>query len=298
MGRIDSRVLRAARLAGATLLAVGAVDVVLRGHSLTRNEEGAILLAAGAALLGFHIILARTGDAATPDALLAAALAVPLIPIGSAILAFSPSTAPDFQGDLFSPYREAGSVGLIAAAFAYAATYLVTRHPRWVLVCVLALGFGGEFRTAAPIPLIGVASESWKPALTLTGCAAVATLAAIIWRAVGDGERLNLLVGAAVLFAAASQARAGVGGTADASRDIFLGAILAAQVGIAWYRTTPAVGVGVVVSGGMLAASLAQRSGLIGVALALAGAALAAGTMLWERRSGGGPAAEPPASAA
>jgi hypothetical protein len=47
MGRIDPRWLRAARIAGAALVAVGAFDVVLRGHSLSRNEEGGILLAAG-----------------------------------------------------------------------------------------------------------------------------------------------------------------------------------------------------------------------------------------------------------
>ena len=63
MGRIDLRWLRAARLAGATLVAVGAFDVVLRGHSLSRNEDGAILLAAGAALLALHVVLARRGGA-------------------------------------------------------------------------------------------------------------------------------------------------------------------------------------------------------------------------------------------
>jgi hypothetical protein len=37
MGRIDPRGLRAARVAGAALVALGAVDVVLRGHNPSRN---------------------------------------------------------------------------------------------------------------------------------------------------------------------------------------------------------------------------------------------------------------------
>ena len=126
MGPIDLRWLRAARLAGATLLAVGAFDVVLRGHSLSRVEEGAILLVAGAALLALHIVFVRRDDPPAPDALVAAALAVPLLPIGIAILAYSPSAATDFSADIFGGYRDAASVGMIVAAAAYAAAYLVT----------------------------------------------------------------------------------------------------------------------------------------------------------------------------
>ena len=101
-----------------------------------------------------------------------------------------------------------------------------------------------------------------------------------------------------MLLTAAALSRAGSGGS-DATRDLFLTAVVAAELGIAWWRTTPAVATGVVVSGGILAASLAQRSGWIGIAAALAGAALAGGATLWARRSaGGGPAAEPPAAAA
>ncbi len=296
MGRIDPRPLRAARLAGAALVAVGAFDVVLRGHSLSRNAEGAILLTAGAALLVLHVVLLRRGGG-SPDALLAAALAVPLIPIGVAILAFSPNTGHDFSNDIFGSYRDAASVGLIVAAVAYAAAYLVTRHPRWVLVGALALGFGAEFQSAAPIPIVGVAPESWTPAVILAVAAAVAAAAAVAWRTPGGGERLNLLVAAAVLLAAASQSRSGSSGS-DAGRDLFLSAILAAQVAVAWWRVTPAVAAAVVVSGGTLAASLAQRSGLIGVAAALAGAALVGAALVRDRRTGGGPAGEPPAAAA
>ena len=90
MGRIDPRCLRAARLAGATLVAVGALDVVVRGSSLSRNEDGAILLAAGVALLGLHVVLSRRGGRDSTDALLAAALAVPFVPVGVALLAYSP----------------------------------------------------------------------------------------------------------------------------------------------------------------------------------------------------------------
>jgi hypothetical protein len=299
MAPIDLRWLRAARLAGATLLAVGAFDVVLRGHRLSRREEGAILVVAGAVLLALHIVFVRRDDRATPDALLAAALAVPLLPIGIAILTYSPSATTDFNTDIFGAYRDAASVGLIVAAAAYAAAYLVTRHPRWVLVFALALGFGAELRSAAaPIPIVGAAPETWTPAIILAAAAAVAAVLAIAWRSAHGGERLNLLVAAAVLLTVASLSRAGSGGS-DAARDLFLSAVVAAELGIAWWRTTPAVATGVVVSGGMLAASLAQRSGWIGVVAALAGATLAGGATLWARRSaGGGPAAEPPAAAA
>ena len=96
MGRIDPRWLRAARLAGATLMAVGAVDVVVRGSSLSRNEDGAILLAAGVALLALHVVLSRRGGRDSTDALLAAALAVPFVPVGVALLAYSPPSAASF----------------------------------------------------------------------------------------------------------------------------------------------------------------------------------------------------------
>jgi hypothetical protein len=300
MGRIDPRWLRAARIAGAALVAVGAFDVVLRGHSLSRNEEGGILLAAGLGLLVMHVVLIRMGGRRASDAQLAAALAVPLIPIGVAILAYSPPSGPGFDGDIFGSFRDAASVGLIVAAFAYAAAYLITRHPRWVLVVALAIGFGCEFQSAAPIPIVGVASDSWTPAVILAAVAAVAGVVAIAWRTSDGGEPLNLLVAAAVLLAAASQARAGSGGTAAAGRDLFLTAILAAQLAIAWWRTTPAIAAGVVVSGGTLATSLALRSGWLGVAAVLAGAALVGAATVWGTRSpsGGEPAALPPAPAA
>ena len=156
MGRIDPRWLRAARLAGATLVAVGALDVVVRGSSLSTNEDGAILLAAGAALLALHVVLTRHGGRASTDALLAAALAVPFVPVGVALLAYSPPSAASFftsGGDLLSPYRDAASAGLIVAAIAFAGTYALTRHPRWVLVVALALGFGAELQSAAPVPI-------------------------------------------------------------------------------------------------------------------------------------------------
>ena len=149
MGRIGLRWLRAARIAGATLVAVGAFDVVLRGHSLSRNEDGAILLAAGAALLALHVVLARSGDRDSADALLAAALAVPFIPVGVALLAYSPPSAASLfgsGGDILSPIRDAASTGLFVAALAFAGAYALTRQPRWVLVVALAIGFGAEFR--------------------------------------------------------------------------------------------------------------------------------------------------------
>ena len=295
MGRIDRRVLAAARLAGVALVALGAVDIVLRGHSLSRDEGGAILLGAGAALLVLHVVLARQGDGRASDAQLAAGLSVPLIPIGVALAAFSPPSEPFGQ----EPLSDALSEGLIVAGVVYAVAYLLTRHPRWVLVAALALGFGAELQSAAPIPLFGTGDDSWTPALILTGAAAAAAVAAVVWRA-ARAERQNLLVAAAVMLAAASEARVfSSGGGADAVRDLFLLAVLAAEVAIAWWRTTPAVAVAVAVSGGLVAASLAQRSGLIGVALALAGVALAGGATIWSRRpAGGGPAAEPPATAA
>src|SRR5690349_16808502 len=112
MGRIDLRGLRAARVAGAALVALGAVDVVLRGHNLSRNESGAILLGAGAALLALHVVLVRREGMRGPDAQLAAAIAVALIPVGMAFIAFSPRRTA-FVGDGLDPFRDAASEGLI-----------------------------------------------------------------------------------------------------------------------------------------------------------------------------------------
>ena len=301
MGRIDPRWLRAARLAGATLVAVGAFDIVLRGHSLSRNEDGAILLVAGAALLSLHVVLARRGGRDCTDALLAAALAVPFVPAGIALLAYSPPSAASFLGsggDILSPFRDAASAGLLVAAVAFAGAYALTRQPRWVLVVALAVGFGIELQSAAPIPIFfGTSTDRWTPAVILAVAAAVTVAAA--WRVPWEAERRNLLVAAAIMLAAAAEARA-FGGTADAGRDLFLAGLLAASAAIAWWRATPGIAVAVIFTGGVLTISLSQRSGYFGVAAVLAGAALAAAATFWSVRpaNGGGPPALPPAPAA
>jgi len=301
MGRIDPRWLRAARLAGATLVAVGAFDIVLRGHSLSRNEDGAILLVAGAALLSLHVVLAPRGGRDSTDALLAAALAVPFVPAGIALLAYSPPSAASFLGsggDILSPFRDAASAGLLVAAVAFAGAYALTRQPRWVLVVALAVGFGIELQSAAPIPIFfGTSTDRWTPAVILAAAAAVTVAAA--WRVPWEAERRNLLVAAAVMLAAAAEARA-FGGTADAGRDLFLAGLLAASAAIAWWRATPGIAVAVIFTGGVLTISLSQRSGYFGVAAVLAGAALAAAATFWSVRpaNGGGPPALPPAPAA
>ena len=281
-------------------MAVGAFDVVLRGHSLSRDEDGAILLAAGAALLALHVVLARRGGRDSTDALLAAALAVPFIPAGVAFLAYSPPSAASlFQsgGDVLSPFRDAASAGLFVAALAFAGAYALTRHPRWVLVVALAVGFGAELQSAAPIPIFGTSTDSWTPAVILAVAAAVAV--AVAWKVPGEAERRNLLVAAAVMLAAAAEARA-FGGSADAGRDLFLAGLLAAGIAIAWWRTTPGIAVAVIFTGGVLTISLSNRTGYLGVAAVVAGAALAGGATFWSTRSanGGGPPALPPAPAA
>lgn len=301
MGRTDPRWLRAARLAGVTLVAVGAFDIVLRGHSLSRNEDGAILLVAGAALLSLHVVLARRGGRDSTDALLAAALAVPFLPAGIALLAYSPPSAASFLGsggDILSPFRDAASAGLLVAAVAFAGTYALTRQPRWVLVVALAVGFGIELQSAAPIPIFfGTSTDRWTPAVILAVAAAVTVAAA--WKVPWEAECRNLLVAAAIMLAAAAEARA-FGGTADAGRDLFLAGLLAASVAIAWWRATPGIAVAVIFTGGVLTISLSQRSGYFGVAAVLAGAALAAAATFWSVRpaNGGGPPALPPAPAA
>jgi hypothetical protein len=300
MGRIDLRWLRAARLAGATLVAVGAFDVVLRGHSLSRDEDGAILLAAGAALLALHVVLARSGPRDSTDALLAAALAVPFIPAGVALLAYSPPSAASLfesGGDLLSPFRDAASAGLFVGALAFAGAYALTRQPRWVLVVALSVGFGAELQSAAPIPIFGTSTDSWTPAVILAVSAAVAV--AVAWKVPREAERRNLVVAAAIMLAAAAEARA-FGGSADAGRDLFLAGLLAAGVAIAWWRATPGIAVAVIFTSGVLTLSLSQRSGYFGVGAVLVGVALAGGATFWSVRSanGGGPPALPPAPAA
>ena len=282
-------------------MAVGAFDIVLRGHSLSRNEDGAILLVAGAALLSLHVVLARRGGRDSTDALLAAALAVPFVPAGIALLAYSPPSAASFLGsggDILSPFRDAASAGLLVAAVAFAGAYALTRQPRWVLVVALAVGVGIELQSAAPIPIFfGTSTDRWTPAVILAVAAAVTVAAA--WRVPWEAERRNLLVAAAIMLAAGAEARA-FGGTADAGRDLFLAGLLAASAAIALWRATPGIAVAVIFTGGVLTISLSQRSGYFGVAAVLAGAALAAAATFWSVRpaNGGGPPALPPAPAA
>ena len=90
-------------------MAVGALDVVVRGSSLSRNEDGAILLAAGVALLALHVVLSRRGGRDSTDALLAAALAVPFVPVGVALLAYSPPSAASFFTSGGDPSRRTGT---------------------------------------------------------------------------------------------------------------------------------------------------------------------------------------------
>jgi hypothetical protein len=227
-----------------------------------------------------------------PDAQLAAAIAVPLIPVGMAFIAFSPRRTA-FIGDGLDPFRDAASEGLIVAGALYAVAYLLTRHPRWVLVVALALGFGADLQSATPVPVVGIGVESWSPALILCAAAAVALVAALALRK-APAEQLNLLVAAAIMLAAASETRT-FASSADAG-DLFYAGVLAAELAIAAWRTTPAVAVSIALTGGFLAESLSQRSGLIGVAVALAGAALAGGATIWTIRSRDGldAAAGPP----
>ena len=305
MGRIDPRVVRAARLAGAALFAVGAFDVVLRANDLSRDQRGAILLAAGLALLALHVALVRFGHGRREDALLAAVLAVPFVPAGIAVLAFNPHDTPDT--DILKPFREAVSEGLIIAGILFGVAYFLTRQPRWTLVAALAVAFGAELLSSsaalgpllAPISVVGSGSgSSWTPTVILAACAAIAAGGAAFSSTPTGAERRNLFVAASVMLAFAAANRAFTSG-GDAGRDLFLAAVLAAQLGIAWWRTTPAVGVAAAFTAAVLAFSLSQRSGWVGVAVALVGAAIAGGATVWGRGSpGGGPAAEPPASAA
>ena len=220
---------------------------------------------------------------------------------GIALLAYSPPSAASFLGsggDILSPVRDAASAGLLVAAVAFAGAYALTRQPRWVLVVALAVGFGIELQSAAPIPIFfGTSTDRWTPAVILAVAAAVTVAAA--WRVPWEAERRNLLVAAAIMLAAAAEARA-FGGTADAGRDLFLAGLLAASAAIAWWRATPGIAVAVIFTGGVLTISLSQRSGYFGAAAVLAGAALAAAATFWSVRpaNGGGPPALPPAPAA
>ena len=129
-------------------------------------------------------------------------------------------------------------------------------------------------------------------------CRAAVALA-FAWKVPGEAERRNLLVAAAIMLAAASEARA-FGGAADAGRDLFLAGLLAARVAIAWWRTTPGIAVAVIFTGGVLTLSLSNRTGYLGVAV------LSSAPRSPARRpsgapaspSGGGPPALPPAPAA
>ena len=181
------------------------------------------------------MVLARRDGRDFTDALLAAALAVPFVPVGVALLVYSPPSA----ASLFTsggPSRDAASAGLLVAAIAFAGAYALTRHPRWVLVVALAIGFGAELQSAAPVPIFFGSADSWTPALIIAAAGAVAL--AVAWRAPEERERRNLVVAVAIMLAAAAEARA-FGGTAGAGRDLFLAGLLAVQVAIAWWRISP-----------------------------------------------------------
>ena len=179
---------------------------------------------------------------------------------------------------------------------AFAAAYALTRHPRWVLVVALSVGFGAELQSAAPVPIFGGSSDSWTPGVILVVAAALTVAAE--WKLPSAADRRNLLVAAAIMLAAAAETK-GFQGTADAGRDLFLVGTLAAQLVIAWRRTTLGIAAAIIVTGGILTESLSNRTGYIGMAILIAGVALAGAATLWNRLpSGGAPADEPPAAAA
>ena len=268
MGRIDPRWLRAARLAGATLVAVGAFDVVLRGHSLSRNEDGAILLAAGAALLALHVVLSRAAAVVTPPT---RSLRRPWRCRSSPSASRSSPTRrppPPRSSVRRRPplaVRDAASAGLFVAALAFAGAYALTRQPRWVLVVALAIGFGAELQSAAPDPdLLRHFADSWTPAVILAAATAVAA------RHRMEGPRRGRAPQPAGRRRDHARRR-GRGQGVRRSRRCRPRSLPrrspGRQVAIAWWRTTPGIAVAVIFTGGILTLSLSNRTGYLGVAV-------------------------------
>ena len=181
------------------------------------------------------------------------------------------------------------------AAIAFAGTYALTRHPRWVLVVALAIGFGAELQSAAPVPIFFGSADSWTPALIIAAAARShsPSRGGSPWSPSGEpgGRRRD--------HARRCGRGPGVRRGADAGRDLFLVGLLAVQVAITWWRATPGIAVALIVTGGILVVSLANRTGYVGVAILIVGIALAGGaTLLTRMPSRGGPPALPPAPAA
>ena len=253
MVRIDPRWLRAARLAGATLVAVGALDVVLRGSSLSRNEDGAILLAAGVALLALHVVLSRRGGRDSTDALLAAALAVPFVPVGVALLVV---LAPVRR--LALHVRRRPPLAVPRRGVRRASSWPRSPSPGLRADPASALGARGRARDR----IRSRASERGaRP--DLLRIRRLVDAGAHHRRRRGGRTRLRVEgprgartaepgVAAAIMLAAAAEARAFGGSrqrTAVTSSSLGL---LAAQVAIAWWRATPGIAVAIIVTGGIL----------------------------------------------
>lgn len=205
---------------------------------------------------------------------------MPFLPVGAAVLAYTPpsQTAFGVTSDPLSPVRDAASDGLFVGALAAAVAYALTRHPRWVLVGVLAAVAGADIRNgSSSVPFfLGSAPDAWAPALIVAAGAAAAAVAGL--RVPGEGERRNLLVAAAVLIPVAAQ-MGPFGSGGDPGRDLFLAALAAAAFAIAWRSPTPGVAVGAVLTAALLAYSISEETGALATLVLAAGVVILAVTL-------------------
>ena len=225
-------------LAGATLVAVGALRRRSPWTLAERDEDGAILLAAGAALLALHVVLARREGGGSSDALLAAALAVPFIPAGVALLAYSPPSAASlFQsgGDVLSPFGTRPPRASSWRRWRLPAPMRSTRHPRWVLVVALAVGFGAELRVQHPSRVSSARRRTH-------GLPQSSSLRPRSRSASHGGCPGRLSAGTCwsqPLSCSPLRPRPGHSAEPPTPADLFLAGLLAAVVAIAWRRATP-----------------------------------------------------------
>lgn len=268
-----------ARLAGVSLLFAGWVAVlVARSNAMSRDGVGASLFLIGIGMLALHVALGRLLGR-SPDAAICALLGAAAVPAGLLAVLW---TTPAVRASAFD-IVEPASVGtaLLMSAAVFAATWLLAREPRWLLVIPLAFVAGVELHlTSSSVTEVSGGGGDWPRFVVLL--AAVGSLL-LLGRAMPEAERRNLAVAASLLVPAA-YISVPVADGPSVVRDVVGLAFLTCLAWIAWRRATPGIGFALLLVAGLEVVSLNQHGHSVvpGMLVLLIGASLvAAGTSVF-----------------
>jgi hypothetical protein len=283
----------ASRLAGvaALFVALGAF-LSAESNDLSRHQEGAIAFGFGVAMLALHVLVRRrrAAAAASPDASLAALVAVLTVPSGLIALLWDSGIGNSTTFIFFRVSRDGIGNGLLLAAAVFAVAYVLARDARWLVVVPLSLVGGIEAHLVGSGD-ISSGGGSWTRFLLLV--AASAGLVALAARS-APAERHNLLLASALIvpFAFVSYPPGG----ASIVRDIVGAALLAGLTLVTWRRISPGIGFATLLMATFEVASLSEhgRSLAPSVLFAIAGVVLLLAGGLLPSRVPTPPAAESP----